>query len=78
MLLMTVYEPLKVVQVLQELEASRGRRTALLYRSIWEVHHPVCPQQPHRSPPPSHVAQVMRRLRRICAAVGSQSTKQAP
>jgi hypothetical protein len=62
-LLVMVYELLKVVQVLQELEASRGRRTALLYGSIWEVPYPICPQRPRRSP-------LLVMLHRSCAGCG--------
>jgi hypothetical protein len=49
---------------------------------IRELLEGLSPDPPHNPPltvyPSSHVAQVMRRLRRICAAVGSESMKTRP
>ena len=63
-------------QIPQKPQACRRGRTSLLPRDVWQVGQ--SPQldlkrrQPVLSVLGSHVAQVTRRLRRVCAAVGSK------
>jgi hypothetical protein len=55
----------------KESQTRSGRWIALLFQFIWEVSFMVAPFHSSLIKFPSHVAQIIRRFRRICAAVGS-------